>query len=202
MGFGRFGGLLVTGGWAVLVVTGAIAVGGGTVGIGNGAIGGLALALALALLGAGVVIVGIAGPRPLAGRAVRIGLVILGVGLLSTLASSAMTAGFAGDPLESGPIVITLLGGGLAVLLGVLVTLPSLVRAGGRPRAVGSLFLAGLLIVVLGGMLGAGTNPNPDPLPEFGRALVVLGAIGIVLAGTGLGVLAFRGDRFASAVPA
>jgi vacuolar-type H+-ATPase subunit I/STV1 len=110
-----------------------------------------------------------------------------------------MTAGFAGDPLESGPIVITLLVGGLAVMLGVLVTVASLLRAEGWPRAVGSLLLAGLLVVVFGGMLGAGTNPNPDPLSVLGRVLAVLGAVGIVLAGAGLGVLAARGDRSAQA---
>lgn len=199
MGFGRIGGLVLIGAWVVLVVTGVIALSGGSVGIGHGAVGSLTLAAALALLGSGVTIVGIAGPGPLTGRAVRIGLVILGVGLLSTLASSLMTANFAGDPLESGPIVITLLVGVLAVLIGVLVVVPSLLRAGGRPRAVGSLLVAGLLFVVVGGMLGAGTNPNPEPLPVLGRALAVLGAIGIVLAGAGLGVIAARGDRSASA---
>jgi hypothetical protein len=53
MGFGRFGGLLVIGGWAVLGVTGSIAAGGGMVGIGNGAIGGLGLALAWPCLAQG-----------------------------------------------------------------------------------------------------------------------------------------------------
>jgi len=77
------------------------------------------------------------------------------------------------------------------------VTVLSLVRAGGRPRAVGSLFLAGLLLVILGGFLGAGTNPNPDPLPVIGRALAVLGALVIVLGGTGVGVLAINGSRSA-----
>jgi hypothetical protein len=199
MGIERLGGVLFIGGWTALLVAGAIALSGGTVGIGSGAIGSLALAAALVLLGAGAVSLGVAGPRSLGGRAVRVGLVILGIGLLSSLASSVMTAGFAGDPLESGPIVITLLVGGLAVMLGVLVTVASLLRARGWPRAVGSVLLAGLLVVVFGGMLGAGTDPSPDPLSVLGRVLAVLGAVGIVLAGAGLGVLAAMGDRSAPA---
>jgi hypothetical protein len=196
MGFGRIGGVFVVGGWVPFVVTGAIFAGGGAVRIGDGAIGGLALAASLALVGSGAAVLSIAGPRPLHGRAVRVGLGILAVGLLSSLASSAMTAGFAGDPLENGPVILFLVGG-LATVIGSPVTVLSLVRAGSRPRAVGSLFLAGLLLVILGGFLGAGTNPNPDPLPVIGRALAVLGALVIVLGGTGVGVLAINGSRSA-----
>ena len=197
MGFGRIGGVFVVGGWVLFVVTGAIFAGGGAVRIGDGAIGGLALAASLALVGSGAAVLSIAGPRPLHGRAVRVGLGILAVGMLSSLASSAIAAGLAYDPLEDGPFVILFLVGGLATIIGSPVTVLSLVRAGGRPRAVGSLFLAGLLLVILGGFLGAGTNPNPDPLPVIGRALAVLGAVVIVLGGTGVGVLAINGSRSA-----
>ena len=197
MGFGRIGGVFVVGGWVLFVVTGAIFAGGGAVRIGDGAIGGLALAASLALVGSGAAVLSIAGPRPLHGRAVRVGLGILAVGMLSSLASSAIAAGLTYDPLEDGPFVILFLVGGLATVIGSPVTVLSLVRAGGRPRAVGSLFLAGLLLVILGGFLGAGTNPNPDPLPVIGRALAVLGALVIVLGGTGVGVLAINGSRSA-----
>lgn len=197
MGFGRIGGVFVVGGWVLFVVTGAIFAGGGAVRIGDGAIGGLALAASLALVGSGAAVLSIAGPRPLHGRAVRVGLGILAVGMLSSLASSAIAAGLAYDPLEDGPCVILFLVGGLATIIGSPVTVLSLVRGGGRPRAVGSLFLAGLLLVILGGFLGAGTNPNPDPLPVIGRALAVLGALVIVLGGTGVGVLAINGSRSA-----
>jgi len=197
MGFGRIGGVFVVGGWVLFVVTGAIFAGGGAVRIGDGAIGGLVLAASLALVGSGAAVLSIAGPRPLHGRAVRVGLGILAVGMLSSLASSAIAAGLAYDPLEDGPFVILFLVGGLATIIGSPVTVLSLVRAGGRPRAVGSLFLAGLLLVILGGFLGAGTNPNPDPLPVIGRALAVLGALVIVLGGTGVGVLAINGSRSA-----
>ena len=197
MGFGRIGGVFVVGGWVLFVVAGAIFAGGGAVRIGDGAIGGVALAASLALVGSGAAVLSIAGPRPLHGRAVRVGLGILAVGMLSSLASSAIAAGLAYDPLEDGPFVILFLVGGLATIIGSPVTVLSLVRAGGRPRAVGSLFLAGLLLVILGGFLGAGTNPNPDPLPVIGRALAVLGALVIVLGGTGVGVLAINGSRSA-----
>ena len=197
MGFGRIGGVFVVGGWVLFVVTGAIFAGGGAVRIGDGAIGGLALAASLALVGSGAAVLSIAGPQPLHGRAVRVGLGILAVGMLSSLASSAIAAGLAYDPLEDGPCVILFLVGGLATIIGSPVTVLSLVRGGGRPRAVGSLFLAGLLLVILGGFLGAGTNPNPDPLPVIGRALAVLGALVIVLGGTGVGVLAINGSRSA-----
>lgn len=197
MGFGRIGGMLVVGGCVLFVVTGAIFVGGGGVGIGLRDVGGLVLAASLALLGSGAAVLSVAGPRPLNGRAVRVGLGILAVGLLSSVASSAIAAGLTYDPLEDGPFVILFLVGGLATIIGSPVTVLSLVRAGGRPRAVGSLFLAGLLLVILGGFLGAGTNPNPDPLPVIGRALAVLGGVVIVLGGTGVGVLAINGSRSA-----
>jgi len=103
MGFGRIGGVFVVGGWVLFVVTGAIFAGGGAVRIGDGAIGGLALAASLALVGSGAAVLSIAGPRPLHGRAVRVGLGILAVGMLSSLASSAIAAGLAYDPLEDGP---------------------------------------------------------------------------------------------------
>jgi hypothetical protein len=197
MGFGRIGGMLVVGGCVLFVVTGAIFVVGGTLHIGDGEIGSLALAASLALVAFGAAVLSVTGPRPLNGRAVRVGLGILAVGLLSSLASSAIAAGLTYDPLEDGPFVILFLVGGLATIIGSPVTVLSLVRAGGRPRAVGSLFLAGLLLVILGGLLGAGTNPNPDPLPVIGRALAVLGALVIVLGGTGVGVLAINGSRSA-----
>ena len=60
MGFGRIGGMLVVGGCVLFVVTGAIFVVGGTLHIGDGEIGSLALAASLALVAFGAAVLSVA----------------------------------------------------------------------------------------------------------------------------------------------
>ena len=185
MGFGRIGGLLVVGGCVLFVVTGAIFVGGGTLHIGDGEIGSLALAASLALVAVGAAVLSVAGPWPLHGRVVRVGLGALAVGLVSLLVSSIV--GAAASPghedQESLPMLVLLVVGLFATVLGPLITGLSLVRRPGPSRAVGSLLLAGMLLLVL-------TTLYAQPLQAIAGALVVLG-------GTGVGVLAINGSRSA-----
>ena len=77
MRFGRFGGLLVVGGVALLLI---IVATGGPVGIGGSAA--LSRALILGLVGCGVAVLAWAGPGLLRGRVVRVGLLLLAAGLL------------------------------------------------------------------------------------------------------------------------
>ena len=177
MSFGRIGGMLVVGGCVLFMIAVAIAMGGGSVGLGGRDVGGLVLAASLALLGSGAAVLSVAGPRPLNGRAVRVGLGILAVGLLSSLASSIM------EP----PIFAWLIGGLLATVLGALITGLSLVRRPGPSRAVGSLLLAGMLLLVLTTLASPAVDQQ---LQEIAGALAVLG-------GTGVGVLAINGSRSA-----
>ncbi|HEX7400488.1 MAG TPA: hypothetical protein VF302_12005 [Candidatus Limnocylindrales bacterium] len=174
MGFGRIGGVLVVGGCVLFMIAVAIAMGGGSVGLGGRDAGGVLAAASLALLGSGAAVLSVAGPRPLNGRAVRVGLGILAVGLLSSLASSIM------EP----PMFVLLIVGLLASVLGSLITGLSLVRRPGPSRAVGLLFLAGMLLFVL-------TTLYAQPLQAIAGALVVLG-------GTGVGVLAINDGRSAT----
>src|SRR5882672_315050 len=146
MSFGRIGSVLLIGGWVLVAVTIVIFGVGGAVQIGGTGIGGVALAASLGLIGCGMAVLGIAGPKPLAGRLTRVGLVILGVGLISSLASAVISAGMTYDPLENGPAVITLLVGALATLIGLPVTVLAMLRVAGPTRTVGLLFLAGLLV--------------------------------------------------------
>lgn len=196
MSFGRIGGMLVVGSGVLFMVAGTIAMGGGGVGIGLRDVGGLVVAASLALGGSGAAVLSVTGPRPLHGRVMRVGLGTLAVGLVSSFASSTMASASTFDPLESLPIVVLLLVGFLATALGSLVTALSLVRAPGSSRAVGSLVLVGLLLLVLTTILA---NMGTDaPLHVIAGALAVLGATGVVLGGTGLGVLAINGDRSAT----
>ena len=186
MGFGRIGGLLVVGGCVLFVIAVAIAMSGGGVGIGLRDVGGLVLAASLALVGSGAAVLSVAGPWPLHGRVVRVGLGALAVGLVSLLVSSIV--GVAASPghedEESLSMLVLLVVGLVASVLGALITALSLVRTPPGPsRGVGLLFLAGMLLFVL-------TTLYAQPLQAIAGALAVLG-------GTGVGVLAINGSRSA-----
>lgn len=182
MRFGWIGGTLVVGGCALFMIAAAIAVGGGSVGLGIRDVGGLVLAASLALVACGAAVLGVAGPRPLRGRVVRVGLGALAVALVSYLAASIMAE-------ESLPMFVLFIGGPLATFLGSMVTGLSLVRVPGLSRVAGSLVLAGLLLILLGTI-------------SRGNAVAVLGLIAVLLGGTGVGVLGVKGVRSAPAVPA
>ena len=184
MGFGRIGGMLVVGGCVLFMIAVAIAMSGGSVGLGGRDAGGLVLAASLALVGSGAAVLSVAGPRPLNGRAVRVGLGTLSVGLVSLLASSIMVVASTVGSEESLPMLVLVFVGLVASVVGALITALSLVRTPPGPsRGVGLLFLAGMLLFVL-------TTLYAQPLQAIAGALAVLG-------GTGVGVLAINGSRSA-----
>lgn len=193
MRFGRIGGMLIMGGVVLFVLGYALMIVGA-------AVGSPLTGVATALIGSGAATLCAAGPRPLRGRVTRIGLGTLAVGLASLLGSSIVAAMLTFDPLESLPFGVLLIGGFLAMALGSLVTALSLVRAPGPSRVVGSLLLAGPLLFLLAGTIGPHVGDVPF-LSVIAEALVILGAIGFVLGGTGLGLLAFKGDRAVASRP-
>ena len=184
MRFGRIGGMLVVGGCVLFMVAGAIAAGGGAIGLGLDNGGGLVLTVALALLGSGAAVLSVAGPTPLHGGLIRIGLGTLAVGLVSTLAAS-------GSPLDS-PVAYLFIVGMTAAVLGSLVTVLSLVRTPGPSRAVGLLFPVGILLLLFTVIL----DRTPGAMP------LLIGGTLILLGGIGVGVLAIAGDRSASVASA
>jgi hypothetical protein len=119
MNIARFGTILVGGG---CVAAGVAVIYGGTghaIGIGLEGIGGLMLEAVLALFGIGAALLSLARPSPVRGRAVRSSLAIFAAGVLALTASSVAGAASEFDSLESLPSVVLLLGGGLALMVGL-----------------------------------------------------------------------------------
>jgi hypothetical protein len=171
MRWGQIGGLLIIGGgllFSAAVVTSAPRV---------------VTFASLVLLGSGAGVLSFFGPRPLHGRGIRIGLGAIALGLLSFLVTANVPISAGSNDLESWPYVISALVGLVATILGFLVLAIGLVRTTGPARAVGSLFVAGLLLQVL-----------PVPL-RVAPILLVLGVLGIA-------VLAIRGERSSPDSPA
>ena len=195
MRLGRIGGLLVVGGWGLFILVGAIVIAGGSVGIGARSVGGLVLDAALGLIGSGAAVLSIAGPTPRNGRAMRIGLGLLAVGLLSFFLGAIIAGASEFDPLESIPVIVLVFGGGWAALIGVVVTDIALVRAPGRSRLVGLLLLAGFGLCIAAIVLAGG---NARLLDGITAATAALGGIGIALSGIGVGLLAIDGGRAAT----
>ena len=187
MRFGRIGGMLVMGGVVLFVIGYALMIEGA-------AVGSPITGVATALIGAGAAILCVARPRPLQGRVMRIGLGTLAGGLASLLGSSIVAGILTYDPLESLPFGVLLIGGFLAMAVGSLVTALSLVRAPGPSRVVGSLLLAGPLLLFLAGTIGSHVADVPV-FSVIAGTLAILGTIAFVLGGTGLGLLAIKGDR-------
>jgi hypothetical protein len=149
----------------------------------------------LTLLGIGFAALGLAGRDPLRGGVLRLGLVTLGVGLLSHVVGTNLPVREGSNTLESWPIVIARGVGSLAVVVGFLVTGIALVREPGPLRLIGSCLLGGLALLPLAVILATGSSDGLGGPLE--RALGVLALIGILVGGIGVGVLAIRGGRSA-----
>jgi hypothetical protein len=182
MWFGRIGGGLVLGGGVLFAIALATYLnGGGT--------SGLAPDAALALFAGGALVLAATGPKPLDDRGVRIGLGMLAVGQLSLLALAILTASPTFDPIGNRAFTVLTAVGLWAAFLGSLLTGLALVPTPRLSRAVGSLFLLGMLLLAGLEILG---NTLHVPLPPHailaGLGLAVLGDIGV-------GVLAIIGSR-------
>ena len=197
MTFGRFGGMLVIGGCALLPLV--VAIGGsGPVGVDghpNRDVGNVVMNASLALLGSGAAVLSLAGARPLHGRSVRIGLGLLAVGLLSLVASSMIPFPAGSNSAESWPYIITGTVFLLATAVGTPVTVASLVRMPGPTRVAGSLLLAGLLYPSASILSLSWTD---QPFGLISGALQLIGYVGLLGGLSGIGVLAIRGDRSGS----
>jgi hypothetical protein len=201
MNIARNAAWLVIGGWLLVGAMIVVAGFGNSVQIGGGSPGSYALIMALAMIGCGLAVLSVTGPRPLQGRLMRVGLGVLAVGLVGTLISTIIAAGLAYDPLENGPFVATFLLGSLAICVGLPLTVLSLLRHAGPTRRVGSLFLAGLLFVFAGNVVLSNSELSAGLLHAIGSTFVFLGAAGIVLAGAGTGALPLRATAIDLASP-
>lgn len=189
---GRIGGLLIVGGCALLPLV--VLIGGsGPVGVDEHPdrdISNLVMNASLALLGSGFAVVSLAGPGPLHGRSVRVGIGLVAIGLLSLLASSLIPIPAGSNSLQSWPYIITGTVGALALAVGVPVTVLSLVRVSGPTRLVGSLLLIGLLLLPIAAILSV--NWTAQPLSWLASAMQLIGFSGVLVGIVGIGVLAFR----------
>jgi hypothetical protein len=172
---GFIGGLLVIGGCLLIVVSAAIAIGGGQVSVEGAGAGSLAVTVAMALLAVGAVLIGVGGPRPLNGRFARLGLTLSAIGLAASLATATA-------PSTSLLLVVFLIGVPLACI-GVIVTALVVLATPGRPRQAGLLVFAGLLIAMaawaLNIVVGAAIA-GPIALVGGGVVLLGIGAIGLL----------------------
>lgn len=192
---GRIGGMLIVVGGVLLVA--AFATGAtGPAHVDDTShrdVGTISFDASLALLGSGAAVLSLSGSGPLRGRSGRVGLAMLGVGLLSLAALSIIPIPAGSNSLQSWPYIITGAVGLLATGVGMLVTVGSLVRMPGPPRVVGWLLLCGLLLRPLGAIL---SNAWTDPLlRSVAGALEVVGFGALLLGLLGIGRLAFIGDR-------
>lgn len=134
------GGILVIGGCLFTGFAVAYRVSGHAVGLGSQGLGGFLVVAALALLGAGSALLSLARPSLVRGRAVRSSLAIFAAGVLALAASAIASYSSESDSLESLPIVVLTLGGGLVMLIGVAalaITVPTALsrrRPGQAPR--------------------------------------------------------------------
>jgi len=192
----RLAGILVFAAAALLAFTLVISLGGGSVSVRGDGPGSLTFTFALLLLGAGLAILAMIGPRPVDGRIVRTGFGLIVVGGSVELATANV-------PPES-LLILAFLLGGLAVLVGVVVTGIGLLRAAGRPRWVGLGFVAGMLLVIAAGLVG--NDPSVALAPDAAGLRAVTSALAVAAAGlmlislAGLGFLAIASTEPAGPV--
>ena len=138
MNLARIGGILVVGGCLLAGFAAAYGASGHAVGLGSQGFGGFLVIAVLALLGVGSAILSLAGPSLVRGRAVRSSLAIFAAGVLALTASAIASASSESDSLESLPIVVLTLGGGLVILVGVAalaITVPTALSRRRRGQA-------------------------------------------------------------------
>jgi hypothetical protein len=189
MSLSRIAGGLVAGAAALLALTLVIALGGGSVSVRGDGPGSLTLTAALVLLGGGLLILAIAGPRPFDGRIVRTGFALVVAGGAAELATANASA--------SSALIYVFLLGGLGVLVGTIVTGIGLLRSPGRTRWVGLTFVAGIVLAIVAGSIA--NDPSVAFSAEANGLRTAMGmlataAAGLMLVGlSGIGVLAWLG---------
>jgi hypothetical protein len=199
------GGWLVVAGCVLVVVSVVVAALGQPVAIGGGGIGGIVLALALASLAAGFLLLAIVGPSSIGSLGVRVGLALLAIGLAGVLVSSVVAGSMTYDPLEELAFVVPFLLGGLAIIVGTPLTIVALLVRDGAPRRIATLFLGGFAVVFLGGLLSSALLANDPTASSTPLAATLVAATGLalmLLAVGALGMLATRPAAHADPVVA
>jgi hypothetical protein len=116
----RAGSLLLVAAGVFAVAAAALVFAGQAVGLGSQGLGGTLVIAILTLLGIGSGLLALANSSPLLrNRGVRVALGTLCVGTLMEAAFAITSTSMATDGLESMPLVILMLGGGVVMLLGV-----------------------------------------------------------------------------------
>jgi hypothetical protein len=199
------GGWLVIAGCVLVLVTAAFGFAGQPVTIGSDSLGGVVLALALGALAAGFGALAAVGSPSLGGLAARIGLALLAVGAAGIVLSSVIAGGLNADPLEEVSFVVPFLGGALATVVGIPLTVVGLLLHAGTPRRIAAAFLGGIAVVIAGGFISSAllaNDPTAASLP-LAAALVGAAGLGIVLLSIGaLGMTAIRAARSPEAAAA
>ncbi|MEI7745708.1 MAG: hypothetical protein WCK58_18380, partial [Chloroflexota bacterium] len=193
---GRTGGALILGGCAALVAGVATGATGpaGPDGTPLRDTGMLLLVAGLVLVGSGAGVVGLAGPEPLGGRRVRVGLGVAAAGLMSLAICIVTPIDPGSNSLASMQYVVAGGFGFLGIGIGTLVTVVALLRATGGPRRLGGTFLVGL-VVMLGCSLLANGVIHLGSLRSAVEFLVTVGGSVMLASVAGLGLVAIRGDR-------
>ena len=197
MTLSRIGGALVALAAALLAVTLVVGLNGGSISVRGDGLGSLTLTVALVLLGAGLLVLAIVGPPPFTGRLVRTGFAVVAAGGAAELASASATADSA--------LVYVLLLGGLAVVVGLIISGIGLLGTPGGPRWVGLMFIAGVGLALVAGAVandpGVAFSTDAAGLrAAMGIAAVV--AAGLMLAAlAGIGLLAFTGEPGPAVAP-
>lgn len=142
------------------------------------------------LLGAGAGAVGIAAPPPPFGaRLTRVGLGLIGVGMLSVaLGRTVIVIPTGSNELSSLPYLILVFGGGLATIVGTLACGASLARSPSvGPRIVGLALLAGPLSLPLAAAISLLLDVDTSVIVLIGLSLLILGYAGIGILALGVG---------------
>lgn len=181
MRIGTAGGLLIIASSVMFAVAALVALTGGSVYVGWDSPGAVAVTVAVSLLAVGAGLVALAGPSRLRGRAVRGGLAIVAVGLISMIATSKVSA--------SSMLVLVHVGGGLLSLVGVAVSSIGLAGSRGGRRAGGILLLGLILFAAAGAVANAISAARLSGGGTEGPGL--LGILGVALAVVGCATMAF-----------
>jgi hypothetical protein len=181
MSTGRIGGLLFSGGLVLLVVAGAILIAHGAVGIDRDLQP--LIAASLGLVGVGAFVLRLDGPPPLRGRLVKLGLTSLAIGSVILAVAVLEWGSLRGIELDF--LLVSMVGGGGAVVLGALAVALALARMRGRWEWPGLMLLAGMTLVLLG-TWGA----TAGPLGAMAQTVTAAGGIVIILGALGMGLLA------------
>jgi hypothetical protein len=188
MSSSRIGGILIVISAALFALTLAIAAWGGSVSVRGEGPGSVTATAALILLGAGLLILAIAGRPPLDGRTLRFGFGLVVIGGAAELLTADV-------PVESLLVIVFLLGG-MVALIGIVVSGIGLLVTPGAARRVGLGFVAGIALVALAGWVsndpGIAFSPQTESLRVALNLVAIVAAAILIVSLAAVGILAIR----------